>query len=287
MKGVLLAGGTGTRLSPATKAVNKHLLPVYNKPMIYYPLSTLMLAGLRHVVIVSDDKGLDGIRALLGDGSRLGMELEYVHQEEPGGIAHGLLSCAEKIADQATMVMLGDNILHGQGLGRHLARAASRVCGAKIYVAQVAEARDYGVVTVTRDGGVGTIEEKPQVAGPGLAVVGMYFFGPDLLDVIDQLTPSARGELEITDALNEYLASGLLECEALPRGTFWLDLGSPEALFRGSEYVRLVEGRSGYCVGCPEEAAWRLGWISASQLDDVSHAEYHSAYAVTLRSLKS
>lgn len=263
--GVLLAGGSGQRLNPVTLGVNKHLLPVYNKPMIYYSLSTLLLAGVRDVCVVIDSQYREGFERLLGDGSQLGISLKYKIQKEPRGIAHGLLLCSDELEGRSVAVVLGDNLIHGQGFGRNL-QSLLPLEGARIFTSPVAEASEYGVLRVSQDGIPVEVIEKPLSAGPGLAVIGLYFFGPDVVHIAQGLRPSRRGEMEITDLNNAYLEYQRLAVSPLPRGTFWQDLGSPESLFAGSEYVRLTENRSGLRVGCLEEVAWRNGWITDDEL---------------------
>lgn len=272
------------RLRPATRVTNKHLLTVYDKPMIYYSLSTLLLAGVQDIAIVVNRRDLPALTDLLGDGSHLGASISYRIQANPRGIVDGILACSDLFSDRCVIVALGDNLFHGPGLGRHLQTIVPRD-GARILTSAVSDARDYGVVELSDSGVPLRLVEKPTVALPGLAVVGLYFYGPDLMQVAHELQPSPRGELEITDLNQIYLASGRLSIEPLPRGTYWQDLGSPEALYAGSEYVRLLQRRTGLYVGCPEEISWRSGWIDDDSLLMIANSLGESAYGKYLAGL--
>ena len=283
--GVLMAGGTGSRLAPLTTVVNKHLLPVFDKPMIFFSLSTLMLAGIRDILLVSDPYSLATFGTLFGEGNDLGLNLSYVEQTEPLGIAHGLLSCGSRIRTRSTMLVLGDNLLFGSGLRRQLRSAFDHLNGAKIFSARVSDVSGYGVVDLSQDGSIEDLMEKPRSGGPGQAVVGLYVYDASLLDVVGSITPSHRGELEITDVNRAYWKLGRLGHEPLARGTFWQDLGTIETLHRGAEYVRLVETRTGQKVVAPEEIAWRNGWIDSEELLKHSARYGASPYGAYLSAL--
>lgn len=265
-KGILLAGGSGSRLFPATRTVNKQLLPVYDKPLIYYPLSTLMLIGIREVVIVSQPEVLPQIEQLLGDGDQLGMQLEYVPQPRPDGIAHALLVTEQAIAGRSTCLILGDNFLYGTGLPAQLRKSAARETGATILGYPVAHPEAFGVVTLDRDGRITSLEEKPKEPKSNLAVLGLYFYDQNAAAFAKSLKPSARGELEITDLNRVYLDRGELDVSIIGRGTAWLDGGTPETLFEASQFVRVIEQRTSLKIACLEEVAFRAGFIDLRQL---------------------
>ncbi|TXH40756.1 MAG: glucose-1-phosphate thymidylyltransferase RfbA [Actinobacteria bacterium] len=284
MKGVVLAGGTGSRLWPITRAVSKQLLPVYDKPMINYPLSTLMAAGLREVCIITTAHDQAGFQRLLGDGSDLGMSLTYVVQHSPDGLAQAFLLAESFLAGDSAALVLGDNIFHGPGLGTQLKRLRD-VDGGHIFAYRVANPQEYGVVQFDADGRAVSLEEKPQSPKSHFAVPGLYFYSSDVVEVAKQIKPSARGELEIT-AVNEwYLQRGRLGVTVLPRGTAWLDTGSFESLHDAGDYVRVLESRQGTKVGCVEELAWRNGWITGEQLERLAVPLRKSGYGDYLLSL--
>jgi len=281
---VVLAGGTGSRLWPITRAVSKQLLPVYDKPMINYPLSTLMAAGLREVCIITTAHDQAGFQRLLGDGSDLGMSLTYVVQHSPDGLAQAFLLAESFLAGDSAALVLGDNIFHGPGLGTQLKRLRD-VDGGHIFAYRVANPQEYGVVQFDADGRAVSLEEKPQSPKSHFAVPGLYFYSSDVVEVAKQIKPSARGELEIT-AVNEwYLQRGRLGVTVLPRGTAWLDTGSFESLHDAGDYVRVLESRQGTKVGCVEELAWRNGWITGEQLERLAVPLRKSGYGDYLLSL--
>ena len=264
MKGIVLAGGTGSRLWPITRGVSKQLLPVFDKPMIHYPVGTLMAAGLREILIITTPEDQPAFQRLLGDGSELGIRFDYVVQPRPEGLAQAFLLAEDFLAGDAAALVLGDNIFHGTGLGTRLADLTDPD-GGHVFAYRVANPREYGVVEFGADGTVLSLEEKPRHPKSNYAVPGLYFYSADVVDVAKGIKPSARGELEITAVNEEYLRQGRLTVSVLPRGTAWLDTGSFETLHDASEYVRVLGKRQGTTVGCIEEIAWRQGWID----DDV------------------
>lgn len=284
MRGIILAGGTGSRLQPITMATSKQLVPVYDKPMIYYPLSTLMYAGVREVLVISTPQDSDAFHRLLGDGSDFGIELRYAVQPEPRGLAQAFTIGADFIGDQRCALVLGDNIFYGQGLGTHLA-ANAEVIGARIFGYWVADPQAYGVVEVGANGLALSIEEKPVHPKSHLAVPGLYFYDNDVVRFASTLRPSARGELEITDLNRIYLEQGRLHVEVLPRGTAWLDTGTFDSLNDASDFVRTIQARQGLQVGCPEEAAWRRGWLDDTALLARAGRFAESGYGEYLRRL--
>jgi glucose-1-phosphate thymidylyltransferase len=284
MKGIVLAGGTGSRLWPITKAISKQLMPIYDKPMVYYPLSTLMMAGIREILVITTPADADQFAGLLGDGSELGLELRYAAQPEPKGLAQAFTIGAEFIADDSVALVLGDNIFYGSGLGSQLATLAD-VDGGHIFAYQVATPSDYGVVEFDADGCVVSIEEKPTRPRSSYAVPGLYFYSADVVEIAQSLTPSPRGELEITAINDEYLRQGRLQVSVLPRGTAWLDTGTFASLVQASEFVRVVEERQGMKIGCPEEIAWRNGWMTDDQLRTQAEALHKSGYGRYLHAL--
>ncbi|MGV9213264.1 glucose-1-phosphate thymidylyltransferase RfbA [Micromonospora sp. RB23] len=265
MRGILLAGGTGSRLWPITRAVSKQLMPVFDKPMIYYPLSTLVMSGVREILVITTPEDQDQFRRLLGDGSQFGLRLEYVSQERPEGIAQAFILGADFIGDESVALILGDNIFHGVGLGRQLADHGDPV-GGRVFAYQVANPQEYGVVDFDADGRVLSIEEKPALPKSRYAVPGLYFYDNRVVDIARKLTPSARGELEITAVNEVYRETGELSVTVLDRGTAWLDTGTFTSMMQAAEFVRVVEERQGLKIGCIEEVAWRAGLIDDDQL---------------------
>jgi glucose-1-phosphate thymidylyltransferase len=281
-KGIILAGGSGSRLYPATLAISKQLLPVYDKPMIYYPLSVLMLAGLREILIISTPRDLPMFRLLLGDGSAFGVSLEYAVQETPAGLPQAF-TIAEAFLDGAPCALiLGDNIFHGDGLGAKV-RAASRSTGATVFAAEVEDPERYGVVSFDRNGRVDAIEEKPARPKSRWALTGLYFCDSDVIEIARCLTPSARGETEIVDVLHAYLAKGKLDVIRLGRGYAWLDTGTHESLHEASSLVHAIEKRCGMKIACPEEIAFELGYIDADAMNARADALGKTEYASYLR----
>lgn len=266
MKGIILAGGKGTRLYPMTRAVSKQLLPIYDKPMIYYPLSVLMLAGIREVLIISTPADLPVYRELLGDGERLGMRLEYVEQQAPRGLAEAFILGEDFIGRDTVCLILGDNIFYGQALSPYLREGASLLTGGMIFGIQVKNPTAFGVVEFDDKKRAVSIEEKPENPKSNYAVPGLYFYGNSVIEVAKNVQPSPRGELEITAVNNEYLRRGELMVSPLGRGMAWLDTGTPEGMLQAAQFVATVQSRQGFYISCIEEIAWRQGWISSERL---------------------
>lgn len=283
MKGIVLAGGSGTRLHPITRVVSKQLLPVYDKPMVFYPLSLLMLAGIREVLIISTPRDLGAFRELLGDGSRLGMRFAYLEQPRPEGLAQAFLLGREFLEGQPACLVLGDNILHGHGLSEILRNCARLTDGARIFGYRVRDPERYGVVTFDASGRALTIEEKPQRPQSAFAVPGIYFYGPDVCDMAVRLQPSERGELEITDLNRLYLEDGRLSVEVLGRGFAWLDAGTHRSLIEASNFIQAIEERQGLKVGCLQEIAWSNGWITVETFRQEVEAAGSSTYGAYLK----
>ena len=287
MKGIILAGGSGTRLHPATLAVNKQLLPVYDKPMIYYPLSVLMLANIREVLIISAPEYLDNYVRLFGDGSQLGMTISYKVQPRPEGLAQAFTIGADFIGDDAVSLVLGDNIFFGAGLDDLLRSASSRTTGASVFAYRVDDPERYGVVELDANGMAITIEEKPAKPKSNFAVTGLYFYDNAVVDIARQLKPSARGEYEITDLNRVYLERGALHVEKMSRGYAWLDTGTHDSLLEASEFVRTIQHRQGIQVACLEEIALRNGFIDAATVQAAGKSMEKTAYGRYLLSLVS
>ena len=286
MRGIILAGGTGSRLFPLTTVISKQLLPVYDKPMIYYPLATLMAAGIREVLLIVTPRDEASFRALLGDGSQLGMTIDYVVQNKPEGLAQAFILGESFIADQKVALILGDNIFHGVGLGTQL-QSITNPAGGVVFAYQVANPSEYGVIEFDSSGNVVSIEEKPINPKSNLAIPGLYFFDNDVVGIAKKVTPSKRGELEITSVMTEYHRQGKLKVEVLPRGTAWLDTGTFNTLHEAGTYVRIIEERQGSRIGCIEELAWRNGWISDSALTSLAEKQISSGYGTYLAQLIS
>lgn len=277
MKGIILAGGSGTRLYPLTLAVSKQLMPVFDKPMIYYPLSTLMLANIRDILIISTPHDLPGFQKLLGDGARLGCNFSYQVQEVPNGLAQAFVLGADFIANEKAALILGDNIFYGRGLGAML-RENTSMEGGLVYAYHVSDPERYGVVEFDANGKAISIEEKPKQPKSSYAVPGLYFYDNDVVDIAKNLKPSARGEYEITDVNREYLNRGKLKVQRMDRGTAWLDTGTFASLMQAGQYVQVIEERQGLKIGCIEEIAWRMGFIDDAQAEQIAQPLVNSGY---------
>jgi len=284
VRGIILAGGSGTRLWPITRGISKQLMPIYDKPMIYYPLSTLMMAGINEILIITTPEYNDQFRALLGDGSDLGIRLEYAVQPSPDGLAQAFIIGEEFIGDESVALVLGDNIFHGAGLGTSL-RTHGEISGGLIFAYHVSNPRSYGVVEFDGNMKAVSIEEKPEQPKSNYAVPGLYFYDNSVVEIAKTIEPSARGELEISTINERYLDAGNLQVQVLDRGTAWLDTGTFESMMQASEYVRVIEDRQGFKVGCIEEIAWRAGWIDNDQLAALAAPLAKSGYGKYLETL--
>jgi glucose-1-phosphate thymidylyltransferase len=278
MKGIILAGGSGSRLHPVTRAVSKQLLPIYNKPMVYYPLSTLMLAGIRTILVITTPSEQDGFRRLLGDGSDIGLDIEYAAQPRPEGLAQAFIIGREFVGRDRVALALGDNIFYGANFSSVLRIATARESGATVFGYQVRDPERYGVVEFDANGRAVSLEEKPERPRSTYAVTGLYFYDNQVVDMATRLSPSPRGELEITDINREYLERSQLHVDKLPRGTAWLDTGTHESLIQASNYIQAIEERQGLMVACLEEIAYRLGYITATDVERLARAMESSAY---------
>lgn len=284
VKGIILAGGSGTRLHPITLGVSKQLIPVYDKPMVYYPLSTLMLAGIRDILVITTPHDAEHFERLLGDGSKFGINLSFAAQPSPDGLAQAFTIGADHIGDDKVALVLGDNLLYGPGLGSQLSRYAD-VDGGAVFAYYVAEPSAYGVVEFDAAGRAVSLEEKPAEPKSNYAVPGLYFYDNDVIEIARNLSPSPRGEYEITDVNRAYLEAGKLQVEVLPRGTAWLDTGTFDQMMDAGEYVRTMERRTGMRIGVPEEVAWRQGFLSDAELEDRAGKLVKSGYGTYLLDL--
>lgn len=285
MKGIVLAGGKGTRLYPMTKAVSKQLLPIYDKPLVYYPISVLLLAGIREILIISTPEDIDTYKSLLGDGNRLGVRFEYKVQETPRGLADAFILGEDFIGNDKVCLVLGDNVFYGQDLTKILMNAQKQETGATVFGYPVKEASAFGVVEFDKDRNVISIEEKPSKPKSNFAVPGLYFYDNNVVEIAKNVKPSARGEIEITSVNRAYLEKGKLKVVLMGRGMAWLDTGTPEGLLKAAEFVEAVQSRQGFYIACLEEIAWRRGFINDEQLHNIGHELKMTAYGQYIHSL--
>jgi glucose-1-phosphate thymidylyltransferase len=285
LKGIILAGGSGSRLHPLTRAVSKQLMPIYNKPMVYYPLATLMLAGIRHVLVITTPHEQEGFRRLLGDGAEIGLQIRYAAQPSPDGLAQAFIIGREFVGSDRVALALGDNIFYGAHFSDYLRSSAARESGATVFGYQVRDPERYGVVEFDVNGRAVSLEEKPTTPKSSFAVTGLYFYDNQVIEIAANLAPSPRGELEITDVNRNYLDRGQLHVEKLARGIAWLDTGTHDSLMQASNYIHAIEERQGLMVACLEEIAYRMGYITAAELERLAAAMEKSAYGQYLFSV--